>query len=96
MKAAKGRFWREKDNTLCKLQCCRSEMMSSWHDAEKLHATTLQLVMTQRERMGSSVFMNSVSEVAVRLARGHTRERQQERKSEMGVTLEIIHGWVTT
>lgn len=41
-------------------------------------------VMPHRERMASSVFLHSTSKVAVRWARGHTRERQQRRSQRWG------------
>lgn len=64
--------------------------------SEKQEAVRLPKLGAVAEReMESSVFPKSESKIAVRQARGHTRERWQWEKSELEVTLEIIHWQVT-
>ena len=94
MKAAEGRFWRKKDNKLCELQCCRSEMMSSWHDGWK-NCTSWDYSWCHKERGGKfclhELCVQGSSEASKRTHQG----KMAGKKSKMGVTLEIIHGLVT-
>lgn len=75
-----------------KIEYCRSEIMPSWQDVWK---NWYYSWWWHKERVESSVFMNSVSKVPEKWARWHARERWEGRsqKEEYFGNYPRVGGW---